>query len=304
MEKEDYIKKWLEGTLDPEEKAIFEGTEEYRSLKKLSDSLMAFQAPEYDVDAEYANLRSRRPVRKGNVVSMNLLRPFLSAAAVLIAVAGIYFFYLHDAPTVINTLAGEKKELTLPDASFVALNAVSRLSFHENKWKAKRRVELEGEAYFQVAKGSRFDVSTSSGTISVLGTAFNVINRTDYFEVICYEGSVKVETVEETVKLSPKQMFQMINGEGTKDDRIATDTVPDWRLGESTFESVPFRHVLQEFERQYDVTVSTVNVDSGKLFTGTFTHADVALALRSISLPFNLTYEVQGKKIILVGDSK
>lgn len=302
MEKEDYIKKWLEGTLDPEERALFERTEAYASLKKLSDSLMAFKAPAFDAAAEYENLRTRRPIRKGMVVSLSRLSPFLSAAAMLIAAAGIYFFYLRDAPTVIKTLAAEKRELTLPDSSVVALNALSRLSFHEKNWKEERRVELEGEAYFEVAKGSRFDVLTSSGTISVLGTAFNVINRTDYFEVICYEGSVKVETEDEMVKLSPKQMFQTINGEGAKDNHITTGDVPDWRRGESAFESVPFRHVLQEFERQYDVTVSTVNVDTEKLFTGTFTHTDVSLALESLTLPLNLTYAVEGKKIILAGD--
>lgn len=301
MEKEEYIRKWLQGTLDPEEQAIFEGTEEYKALKKLSDSLMSFKAPDYDVEAAYDGLKSRRSMKKGKVINMNLMTPFLRAAAVLIAVAGIYFFFLHDARTVINTLAAEKRELTLPDSSFVALNALSRLSFHEKKWKEERRVELEGEAYFEVAKGSRFDVLTSAGTISVLGTAFNVVNRKDYFEVICYEGSVKVETADEMVKLNPKQIFQVIDGERAKDDNILPGNVPDWRRAESSFVSVPFRHVLQEFERQYDVTISTKNVDTAQLFTGTFTHTDLSLALRSISLPMNLNYEVEGKKIMLAG---
>ena len=45
MEKEDYIQKWLEGTLNTEEKALFERTEAYKSLEELSNSLMSFKGP-------------------------------------------------------------------------------------------------------------------------------------------------------------------------------------------------------------------------------------------------------------------
>lgn len=304
MEKEDYIKKWLEGTLDEKEKAVFERTEAYRSLDKLSNSLMSFKAPEYDMDAGYEGLTAQISSKKGRVVTMSRISPVLKAAAVLVAIAGSYFLFLHDPSTVIKTVAAEKTEITLPDSSFVALNALSRLAFHEKNWAKERRVELDGEAFFEVSRGSRFDVITSSGTISVLGTAFNVVNRKDYFEVICYEGSVKVESGDEIVKLLPKQIFQKISGVGSTGSEKSTNTAPDWRRGESSFESVPFRHVMQEFERQYNVSITTRNVDSEQLFTGTFTHSDLSLALKSIALPLNLTYKVEGKKIILASDSK
>lgn len=303
MGKEDYVNKWLQGTLTEEEKTTFERTEEFKSLEKLSKSLKSFKAPEYDISLEYERLRSARPL-KGKVVAMNWLSPLLKIAAVFAVMAGSYFFFLYDASTVVETLAAEKTELTLPDKSFVALSAFSRLSFHERKWKKQRRVELEGEAFFKVAKGSRFDVLTSSGTISVLGTEFNVRNRKDYFEVICYEGSVEVQSAHEVVKLLPKQMFRMISGVVDKDN-IATDNAPAWRVGESSFKSVPFLYVMQEFERQYNVSVTTRNVDTDQLFTGTFTHSDMSLALKSITIPLNLTYQIaEDKKIVLTGDIK
>ena len=49
----------------------------------------------------------------------------------------------------------------------------------ENKWKNERSVNLDGEGFFKVAKGSKFDVETSAGTVSVVGTQFNVKNRKD-----------------------------------------------------------------------------------------------------------------------------
>lgn len=304
MENEDYIKKWLDGTLNQEEKASFEKSEAYRSLKKLSDALMSFQPPEYNAEAGYHSLTSRRPVKKGQVITLNRLRPFLKAAAVFLMIAGSYFFFLHGSPTVIKTLAAEKKEFALPDSSIVALNALSQLSFDEKRWNTQRSVELEGEAYFKVAKGARFDVLTSGGTVSVLGTAFNVVNREDYFEVVCYEGSVKVQSKHDSVRLSAEGTFRVINGVREIEYGRQSTKLPDWRRGESSFQSVPFRHVLLELERQYGVTVTTSNVDTGELFTGTFTHADLSLALKSISLPLDLSYEAEGKKIILTGDSK
>lgn len=304
MENEYYIKKWLEGTLDDNEKAFFERTETYKSLEQLSNALTSFKAPEYDIDAEYEGLKVLMSSKKGKVLNMRWLTPVLKLAAVLVAIAGSYFLFLHDPSTVIKTLAAQKTEITLPDSSMVALNALSRIAFREKNWEEERRVELEGEAFFEVARGSRFDVITSAGTVRVLGTAFNVVNRKDYFEVICYEGSVRVESGSEIIKLLPKQIFQKINGVGSTGNEKATNTAPDWRRSESSFESVPFHQVMQEFERQYDVSIVTRNVDSEQLFTGTFTHSDLSLALKSIAFPLNLSYKVEGKKIILASDSK
>ena len=303
MEKEDYIKKWLQGSLDEEEKIIFEKTEAYKSLEKLSVSLMSFKAPDYNIDIEYERFRSRTP-SKGKVVAVNWLNPFLKIAAVLIVMVGVFFLFNENSPTIVETLAAEKTELRLPDSSFVALSAFSRLSFFEKKWKKERTVELDGEGFFKVAKGSKFKVETSVGTISVLGTEFNVRNRKDYFEVLCYEGLVEVQSTQKVVQLQPKQMFRIISGVITKDS-IAMDNAPSWRVDESSFRSVPFLHVMQEFERQYDVLVTTRNVDTLQLFTGTFTHSNISLALKSITIPLNLTYQMEkGKKILLTGATK
>lgn len=304
MENEDYIKKWLDGTLNQEEKATFEKTEAYRSLKELSNALMSFQPSEYNAEAGYHALTSRRYVKKGHVITLNRLSPFLKAAAVLLLVTASYLMFLHRSPTVIKTLAAEKREVALPDSSVVVLNALSQLSFDEKRWKTNRRVELEGEAYFNVAIGAKFDVLTSGGTVSVLGTAFNVVNREDYFEVVCYEGLVEVQSQHESVRLSAEGTFRVINGVRKIDYSREKTNLPHWRRGESSFQSVPFRYVILELERQYGVTVTTNNVDTGELFTGTFTHSDLSLALKSISLPLDLSYEVEGKKIILAGDSE
>lgn len=302
MTKEDYIKKWLQGTLEEEEKRIFERTNEYGSLEKLSKSLMSFKAPEYDVQTEYDRLISRRS--KGRVIAFNWLKPLLKIAAVLIMIAGGYFFFLYDSPTVVETLAAEKTELKLPDSSFVALNALSRISFYEKKWKKVRKVQLNGEAFFSVAKGSKFDVETSAGIVSVLGTRFNVKNRKDFFEVVCFEGAVAVKSRQEVIKLLPNQMFRAMGGVITTEN-ISLENIPAWQANESSFKSIPFLYVIQELERQYNVSINTRNVDVHQLFTGSFPHSNLSLALKSITIPLNLSYQTaEDKKIILTGEGK
>lgn len=303
MENEHYIKKWLDGTLTREERQVFEGTEEYQSLEKLSNSLLAFRAPEYDTQAELERLKSREP-SKGRVVEFNWLKPLLKVAAVFVGLLGAYFYFISDNTVTVNTLAGEKAEVYLPDSSQVMLNALSSISFNKNKWEKDREVQLEGEAFFDVAHGSRFDVETAMGVITVLGTEFNVKNRRDYFEVICYTGLVQVQAANEIIKIPPKHMFRIINNKVIKNVQI-TDDSPGWLTDESYFQSVPFYQVVEEFERQYNVAVSRKNVDTTQNFTGSFVHSDMELALKSIAYPLNLSYEIIGdQRIILSGDTE
>ena len=93
------------------------------------------------------------------------------------------------------------------------LNAKSLLAFNKKDWKQEREVELDGEAFFKVAKGSSFNVITKSGTVTVYGTQFNVKQRDNYFEVICYEGLVGVTYNSQETKLKPGDSFLIIDGE-------------------------------------------------------------------------------------------
>jgi transmembrane sensor len=138
----------------------------------------------------------------------------------------------------------------------------------------------------------------------VLGTQFNIKVRDDFFEVICYEGLVAVESEDKKIKLSPNHMFRMIGNEVFLDSAIM-DNSPSWLVNESSFISVPFEQVVREFERQYNVSITTKNVDLGQLFTGRFKHNDISLALKSISLPLNLDYEQEeDQHIVLSGDTE
>jgi transmembrane sensor len=296
----DLITKWLEGTLTEEEKATFERSGDYKSLTKLSGSIPAFKAPEYDVQAGLARLQAEKASR-GKVVSISWTTTLLKVAAALTVLLTCYYFFVYNrSNTLIETQAGVKTEILLPDSSEVVVNALSALSYQ--KQMKERVVELNGEAFFKVKKGSRFDVITSKGTVRVLGTQFNVKNRGEYFEVICYEGLVRVESNGKTRELRPHQIFRSIK-DVVIDGVHITDTSPGWINNESSFQSVPFSEVVKELEIQFNVSVTTNQVDLNQLFTGKFSHTDLSLALKSVTLPVNLAYQIKDKRnIVLSGE--
>ena len=168
----------------------------------------------------------------------------------------------------------------------------------KKKWKKNRTVNLDGEAYFKVTKGEKFSVKTNSGTITVLGTQFNVKDREHLFEVVCYEGSVRVDYNSESVILKPGNSFLVIDGVKNETENT-TKTNPSWINNESAFKSIPYAQVIAEFERQYNVTFNVTDIDTKQLFTGSFAHNNIDVAIKAITLPLNLTYSKNNNTISL-----
>jgi ferric-dicitrate binding protein FerR (iron transport regulator) len=302
MDQKEYIKKWIEETLTDDERKIFEQTDTFKSLTKITESLQVFKAPEFSLEGEWEKLQSKRS-GKGRSARLIWFNPLTRIAAIFIVLLGIYYFFFHNTRTTIQTNFTENKELLLPDSSMVVLNAQSHISYFKNKWMKEREIILDGEAFFKVQEGSRFEVKTETGIVSVLGTQFNVKSRLDYFEVICYEGLVRVQSHNENLELPPHHMFRVLNGKITRISDISSQS-PSWISNVSSFQSVPFIQVIREFERQYNVTITTVNVDLDQLYTGGFVNNDLNIALQSIAIPLNLDYQnIRNQKIVLSAKS-
>jgi ferric-dicitrate binding protein FerR (iron transport regulator) len=303
MDRDEYIKKWLNDSLTVEERRQIEEGDGFAGLRKLSKALQYFKAPEFDTETELDGLHARMNAADGMVVSMHWIRPIWRVAAVLIVIMGIVLYLFNNRSITVQTMVSEHTEWRLPDNSEVHLNSGSVISYKGKTWGENRTLALEGEAYFEVQKGSQFEVETSLGIVRVLGTKFNVKERGSLFEVICYEGLVEVEYNGTVEKLNQNRTFTLFNGEIILGSLSEGMTSPDWLNGESTFRSMPFRFVKEEFERQYDVTISLENVDQDQLFTGRFTHSDIGLALEQITLPLNIKFhQTNDQKILLTGE--
>ncbi len=297
MEK-DSLRKWLDGTMSAEEKAAFESTDEFKKLQRILESSKNLKAPEYDVEKELSKINKRKSP-EGKIIKMYDNKVLMKLAASIIIFFSIYWFFLRSGDEKFSTIAGEKMELVLPDSSEVIMNAFSNLTYSKRKWKKKRIVELEGEAFFKVMKGSSFEVNTDLGVVSVLGTQFNVKQREGLFEVTCFEGKVKVVNAEHETILIPSQSVRIYQGKVTNEKTQLSD-LPNWVSNKSEFASLPYIEVIREFERQYGAEVELNQLDTNQLFTGGFTHTDLESALKSVSLPLNATYEILDQQHIRI----
>lgn len=294
MEKEYLIKKWLDNSLTPEELEAFKALEDYEALTKLSNYTKGFKAPEYNEDEALKTVLHQIETKKQS--KTNWLQPVLKIAAILVLCFGAYY-YTTTLDTTFTTDFSEKISVELPDHSKVDLNALSSITFNKSDWKNNRNVSLKGEAFFDVEKGSTFNVNTSNGIVTVLGTEFNVKQRDNFFEVTCYEGLVQVTYKNNKTKIKPGESFLVLN-----DLVINNQTVynqPQWLTNTSAFKSLPLKEVIAELERQYNIKVETKNINTDLLFTGRFTHNNLDTALKSITQPLQLTYTKTNQTIIL-----
>lgn len=298
MNREELISKWLDNNLNGQELQAFKKLEDYDDLVKLNTNLQAFKADDYDTSIQLENVLSK--IKSKKQTPTYWLKPFMRVAAILAVCFSLYYFTT-TIDTKISTEYAQKTTIELPDASQVSLNAKTYLAFNKKDWKHEREVELRGEAFFKVAKGSSFKVKTASGTVTVYGTQFNVKQRDYYFEVICYEGLVGVTYNSQETKLKPGDSFLIIDGKSIAKEK-ENRTMPSWLNNASTFRSLPYKTVIAEFERQYNVNVTLIGIDSTQLFTGSFAHDNIDLALKSITLPLHATYSKSNNTITLKGE--
>ena len=297
MKKEKEILKWLNGELSDKEIEDLKQSEDFETIEKIAHYSAHLATPKVDATAALASLKSRKLTKKEPKVRTLYFRTFFKvAAAVAIILTSAYFLFFNSTQSFETGIA-QTKSFQLPDNSEVLLNASSKITFNEKKWDEKRDLTLEGEAYFQVQKGKTFSVKTADGVVKVLGTHFDVKQRDNYYEVSCFEGLVSVTYNNTTVKLPPGKSIRVINKQIEKTEDFDAQT-PSWLQKESSFTRVPLNQVIAELERQYDIKIEVLGVDTSKLFTGSFTHTNQKTALESITIPLQLSYRIKGKNVI------
>ena len=284
MNREKLISKWLNHELNEKELEAFKQLEDYKELMKLQAGISRFQQNNFDTISELDSLRKSIRQKKE---SRKLWQPFAKIAA-LFVIGFLAFNYFTQQPTIIQTLASEKTFIELPDQSTININADSQISYHKKNWKKSREIALKGEAYFDVTKGATFKVETHLGTVKVYGTQFNVKQRNNLFEVVCYEGLVGVLFDGQETLIHPGERIFILNNEvlTTKDSQKG----PSWIDGLSTFKSTPYSEVIAEIERQYNLKITLNEIDPNIMFSGSFAHNNIDLALKAITIPVNANY--------------
>lgn len=290
MNKEELIKKWLNNELTADERSTFDAMDDAPFLKEINQEAKRFgnthTAPSFE---SLEDRLAQKAAKKTNWLSL-----VSKIAAVFVIALGLFYFLNADSTLTTATQLAENKIINLPDNSKVALNEASSLSYDPEKWEDKRALTLKGEAFFEVEKGQRFEVETNYGTVSVLGTEFNVTARDSIFEVVCYEGLVQVTYKGQITKLSAGKSLLVKNGD-IQEQNIALRK-PQWLNQLSVFEDVALKTVISELEKQYNIKVDN-NTKDDLRFTGAFENNNLENALTAIAQTLGLRYEVNGENV-------
>lgn len=230
-----------------------------------------------------------RPLRTG-VVSISLVIKF-AAAAIFIGAVLLTSFAAFYTQTF-DTQRGNHYTLYLPDNSKVELNAESTISYKPFWWRVSRSVAMNGEAYFEVQKGSDFSVKCNNGVVKVLGTKFNVKSRAEEFKVTCVTGKVSVTANNQLVILSPNMEALVVGQSLTSAPITSTDDVVSWTQNHFNFNNSSLEMVLQEIERQYNIRIKRpAKIDY--FYTGNFFKTtDPKEVLAIVGKPYGLTLEI------------
>ena len=228
----------------------------------------------------------------GSVIEMSNRRVLMTAAAVVMVFLGTTLF-MRLYTSEVNAPLGKHAVVELPDGSEVKLNAGSSIKYKPIWWRFNREVQLNGEAFFDVERGKKFEVNSQAGKTIVLGTSFNIYARGNVYKVTCMTGKVRVIARQSghSLIIIPNEQAT-INREGSlRLSKIKSiDEVASWMNNMFVFTGAPLNAVFDEIERQYNVVISG-NVYPDYSYTGNFSkNQTVEQVLKMVCKPYGLNF--------------
>ena len=195
--------------------------------------------------------------------------------------------------------------ITLGDGTKVWLNSGSMLKYPVAFSGTDRRVEISGEAYFEVAKlsGKKFFVSGGGITTEVLGTHFNVNVYGDETNgrVTLLEGSVKVHRGNEMKVLKPGEQaaWNKTSGNLKVLEDAAMDEAVAWKNGYFQFNRLDLQSIMRQIGRWYNVDVGYEGKSTEKSFSGIVSRSSNLSQVLKIMEQANIRFKIEGTKIIV-----
>ncbi len=234
------------------------------------------------------------------------LRRLGVAASLLIGILGIgsVVWQLQRAGVpqmiTVNTNAGMRSQLTLPDGTTGHLNAGSTLIYPSQYDGSERRVHLTGEAYFKVVHNTNqpFVVSAANDRVNVqvLGTEFNLqaYEKDGVVQATLIEGSIQLSIQNKTgnILLKPSdQLTYDIHADKIYLEKINTHQVSAWTDGHLAFKDTPMPEVLRQLAHFYSVDFEIQDeVIRGYTFTGTFENRPLFQVLDYMKISSKIDY--------------
>lgn len=208
----------------------------------------------------------------------------------------------------ISTPRGRQFKVLLPDGSKVWLNAASSLRYPTAFSGKERRVTLDGEAYFEIAKNAAMPFKVAIGNTmeaEVLGTSFNInsYKNESTIKTTLLEGVVRLNAFQQSQTLKPGQQVTIIPSKQKMEpaQNADQDKVMAWKNGLFNFDDASLPEVMRELERWYDIEVTYAKDIPPIRFGGEInkqnTLQDVLQILEKSNVHFRLE---QGRKLVVI----
>ncbi|MEQ8471994.1 MAG: FecR domain-containing protein [Marinoscillum sp.] len=246
------------------------------------------------------------------VVTFNWFRIAAVVALLITCCSAAYFLVRKDYQPVKEVAVemltkkaepGQKLTIHLSDGSVAVLNANSSITYPREFASDIRKIQMEGEVFFDVAKSKTkpFVVSTSRMNTTALGTSFNINARTkDLQEVSLITGKVKVELIDgNDVKfLMPGEEIRYAENQMIKEPfNVQTKTL--WKDGVIFFDNRPLAECFETLESWYGIKIEIKGQDrsKGRMVSGRFDNDYLGNVLNSISYAHNFDYKVSEERV-------
>ena len=276
----------------------------------------------YDKDKAFENFRNRVESQKEiqstsrRGFSLSALWRYAAVVAIIIAVGCISYWQgelnVKDTFAYISVEAplGSKTKLYLPDGTLVWLNAGSRMTYSQGFGVDNRKVELEGEGYFEVKRNEKipFFVKTKDLQLQVLGTKFNFRDYPEDHEVVVslLEGKVGLNNLlreEKEAVLSPDERAVLNKANGLLTvESVTASNASQWTDGYLFFDEELLPDIAKELERSYNVKIHIAN-DSLKTFRfyGNFVRREqnIQEVLEALASTEKMQYKIEERNITI-----
>jgi transmembrane sensor len=204
----------------------------------------------------------------------------------------------------VSTPRGGQYQIGLPDGSKVWLNASSSIKFPTSFDMTERRVEIEGEVFFEIQKDVTrpFRVVFGENEVEVLGTSFNIAHYPDepLSRTTLVEGSIVLRSADEENRLRPGQSAHVTEGASVMIAAVDVEEVIAWKNGLFFFQDAGIESIMRQISRWYDIDVAYEGVAPKKEFDGKVPRSVSLSELLGMLEYAGLRYRIEGRKIVII----
>lgn len=205
----------------------------------------------------------------------------------------------------LKTGRGQMYPVKLSDGSAVWLNSSSSIRFPVAFNEQERRVEITGEAYFEVAHNDKkpFLVSVNGVEVQVVGTIFNINSYNDEgtMKTTLLRGAVKVKKGNEQVMIKPGEQAEVTDKTIRVHAGVNVNKEVAWKNGLFYFRNDNLKTIMRQIARWYDIdVVYEGNISDDEISGKIYRNANLSEVLKLLNV-LDVNYTIEGKKLIIKG---